>query len=64
MAKLQAFLVTFRGGNYKVIQARNIQAAFRYATTMAGSDLNDVQQIPSDPEDWHEREEELMHTLG
>ena len=64
MERLKPFLVTFRSGNYEVIQARSISAAFRVASDFAGSDLCDVQQIPDTPEDWHEQDEQFLHTIG
>lgn len=62
--KLLPFLMTFKSGNYKVIQSTSLDAAFRAAARFAGSDLCDVQAMPISPEDWHEQDEQFMHTLG
>lgn len=56
--------MTLKSGNYKVIQASSLDEATRAAARFAGSDLCDVQAMPTLPEDWHEQEEQLLHTLG
>lgn len=63
MAELLSFLITFRSGNYTVIQAPSLHVATREAAQFGG-DLNDIEEIPNVPEDWHEQEEQLLHTLG
>ena len=62
---LNSYLVTYRDTHYKVIQAPSLDAAYLQARRIAGSDdLNYVQQMPDTPEDWHEQEEQFLHTLG
>lgn len=62
---INSYLVTYRDTHHKVIQAPSLDAAYLQARRIAGSDdLNDVQQMPDTPEDWHEQEEQFLHTLG
>lgn len=62
--RLLPFLMTLKSGNYKVIHSNSLDAATRAAARWAGADLCDVQAMPTSPEDWHEQEEQLLHTLG
>lgn len=64
MAPLRQYLVTFKSGNYKVISSRNMSTAFLQAAKLGEADLCEVQEIPDTPEDWHEQEEQLLHTVG
>jgi hypothetical protein len=55
---MSSFLVTFIGGDYKVVSEN------KAAAISSHPDVLDVQAIPQQPEDWHEIEEQYLHTLG
>lgn len=55
---MSRFLVTFIGGDYTVTDRH------KAAVLQEQGNVLHVQEMPTEPEDWHEIDEQYMHTLG